>query len=203
MPPNPYFENAMKAVAVLTMLAVSFSLAAAQIPPKEIGLLKAQWQEARNKVTRPLDEKYKAELEKLLTQKTKDGLLEEALAVKEELEALGDPQANEDAREVESRIVGTIWERDSGSHVMSFMEDGKFSSEDRWKSNNNISHGRWVVTGARTIQCMNARYPGIITEITFNPGFTRFEGRNLEDPNVPVSDADRRFLGTSYMAAKK
>jgi hypothetical protein len=50
---------------------------------------------------------------------------------------------------------------------------------------------------------MNAQYPGIITEITFNPAFSRLEGRNLEDPNVTVSDADRRFLGTSYVATRK
>jgi len=168
-----------------------------------VGLLKAQWQEAKDKATQPIDKKYKTELEKLLAQKTKDGLLDEALAVKKELEALGDPQINQVARAVESRIVGTSWERESGSHVMIFLEDGKFSSEDRWKAKNNVSHGRWVVTGPRTIQCMNGQYPGIITEITFNPAFSRLEGRNLEDPNVAVSDADRRFLGTSYVAVKK
>jgi hypothetical protein len=193
----------MNTFVTLMMLAVLVAFADAQIPPNEIGLLKAQWLEARSKATRPLDEKYKVELEKLLTQKTKDGLLDEALAVKKELEALGDPHANEVARAVESKIAGTSWERESGSHVMTFMEDGKFSSEDRWKANNNISHGRWIVTGPRTIQCMNAQYQGIITEITFNPAFTSLEGRNLEDSNVAVSDANRRFLGTSYVATRK
>jgi hypothetical protein len=190
-------------IASSLLIRALSAVACAQGLPKEVGVLKSQWQEARAKATQPIDKKYKTELEKLLAQKTKEGLLDEALAVKKELEALGDPQINSVARAVESKIVGTSWERESGSHVMTFLEDGKFSSEDRWKANNNVSHGRWVVTGARTIQCMNARYPGIITEIAFNPGFTRFEGRNLEDPNVAVSDADRRFLGTSYVATRK
>ncbi len=192
----------MKTIKLLIFVAIA-SIAAAHGLPKEAESLKALWQEARDKAVRPIDEKYKAELEKLLSRKVQDSNLEEALAIKKEIESLSKPVVDEVTRNVESKIVGTIWERESGSHVMTFLEDGKFSSEDRWKSSNNVSHGRWVVTGPRTIQCINSQFAGIITEISFNPAFTKMDARNIEDPATKVSDSDRRFLGTSYAALKK
>lgn len=192
-----------------TMLALGAVVAAcsAQDLPSEASDLKKWWKDQRTKAVEkaaaPFDRKYREELERLLEKKTKAGLLEEALAIKKEIEELDGPKVSDIVKELESKIVGTAWERESGSHLVTFFEDGKFTSEDRWKSANNISHGRWVVTGARTIQCMNTQYPGIITEISFNPAFSKMEARNIEDPNTPVKDSDRRFIGTSYVALKK
>ncbi len=74
---------------ILTVLAVQFpSLHAQNIVPADLERLQAAYEAARERATRPLDERYLAELVKLQDTYTKAAKLEEALAVSNEIKGM-------------------------------------------------------------------------------------------------------------------
>lgn len=77
-------------IAIAIMIGASSALVAQTTPslPKDAESLRKSYQDARQRALQPLDAKYKTELEKLLAAHTKAGHLDDAVAIRTELDSL-------------------------------------------------------------------------------------------------------------------
>lgn len=146
-----------KPTTILAALWIAFAMAAVAqddaaanpVPePDRLTVLRDSWQSARERALRPIDQTYQAELKKLLDEFTRAGRLEDALAVKNELETVAAGEAPPadvaaavpapaTAPEKEPRhlrdltnfadyqrfFAGTLWVSGTGPGI-SFAEDG-------------------------------------------------------------------------------
>lgn len=160
----------MPRLPILTTFAfASFAvLAAAQAPsePTDLTKLRESWQRAIQQANAPLDKKYEEALAAMKTRFTKEGKLQEALAVDNELKMLASrassPQAAKGTvpasgadmtkRQIEKVLLASNWayyesgtsitERGAGpGKVIEFQKDGHAVIEGgiqtAWKLNNN------------------------------------------------------------------
>lgn len=160
----------MTRLPTLTTLAFASLtiLAAAQNPgePTDLTKLRESWQRAIQQANAPLDKKYEEALTAMKTRYTKDGKLQEALAVDNELKMLASgassPQADKATaganpidltkRQIEKVLLGSNWayyesgasntERGAGpGKIVEFHKDGSAVIEGGiqtvWKLNNN------------------------------------------------------------------
>ncbi len=129
-------------IASAFMLLVSSALIAQMVPPlpKDADTLRKAYQDARQRALQPLDLKYKTELEKLLAAHTKAGHLDDALAIRAELDSLSptaqpdapasDPQKfpSAKAERIHTELVGSMWSTTNWNDAtITLMPDGKVS----------------------------------------------------------------------------
>jgi len=90
--------------------------------PEEANRLRQNFWEAAEHAVQPVRERYVADLKRLLEQYTRAGRLDDALAVKAELEASAH-EGVESAADFERRLVGIKWMWNGGFEV-EFRADG-------------------------------------------------------------------------------
>ena len=102
----------MKSIATtIAVLIAAHSLASAQSAPslpKDAETLRKSYLEAKQRATQPLDQKYKADLEKLLAAHTKAGHLDDALSIRAQLDILGSATVTADPDLQTNQVVG-VW----------------------------------------------------------------------------------------------
>jgi len=104
--------------------------------PAEAAQLKRTFEQASERALQPLRTRYIADLKRLLDQETRSGRLEQAAAIKEELEAVpgGAIPSVDGIAEFEKKFVGLKWVW-NGSYNMSFEWGGKTEGRQfSWKS---------------------------------------------------------------------
>lgn len=127
-------------IASAIMISASSALVAQTAPPlpKDAESLRKAYHDARQRALQPLDVKYKAELEKLLAAHTKAGHLDDALAIRTELDSLtaNDPTSavekpNNRAARLKAELNGTIWTvfRDGKTITVTFDPEGALKQD--------------------------------------------------------------------------
>lgn len=109
--------------------------------PSAAAQLKRAYEQASERAIQPIRARYVADLKRLLDQETRSGRLEQAAAIKQELETLpggtipgGTNTSDDSVAEFEKRFVGLKWVW-NGSYNMSFEWGGKTEGRHfSWKS---------------------------------------------------------------------
>jgi len=104
--------------------------------PEEANRLKQNFRQAAERAVQPLRERYIADLKRLLDQTTRAGKLEDALAIKNEIEAVsaGTGAAADTVAEFERQLMGVKWTW-NGAFTFEFQPDGKSSGRGlTWKT---------------------------------------------------------------------
>lgn len=105
--------------------------------PDDGARLQRAYQMATRQAIEPLRQRYLTDLKRLLDQTSRAGKLEEALAIKAEVDAAstGTASATDTPGEFERRLIGTTWMW-SGAFRFSFAAEGKTSGDRKftWKT---------------------------------------------------------------------
>ena len=129
----------------ITLLAAAFSIASAIQHasadsgklPDEAAQLKRAYQQAAERAVGPIRERYAADLKRLLEQATRSGKLDQALAIKNELDTVsaGRSAAAGTVAEFEQRLFGINWLWKGEGSKFSFAPDGRAPGADfTWKT---------------------------------------------------------------------
>lgn len=94
------------------------------IDDEEINRLRSIFEEAAERVTRPLREIYLRELAKLMDTRTRNADLQGALVVKAELDRATEEKQRQEADPIEAFFVGRTWVSEAGT-AFTFEKDGK------------------------------------------------------------------------------
>jgi hypothetical protein len=90
--------------------------------PPQLTALRQSYQQARTRVTEPIDTRYRQDLQRLLEASTRAGKLDEALAVKAEMDQVPG------ARRIFELLTNNVWVH-QGQHRYIFRRDGRFELE--------------------------------------------------------------------------
>jgi len=129
-------------IAILVLVSGAVQLMAqSEIPlPNDAQTLRSACHQARERALQPLTVKYKAELEKLLAAHTKGGRLDEALAIRKEIELLEIPsssnatqqsKATSKAERLRAELSGSRWDLAGYQKrfIMTLHPDGSITYE--------------------------------------------------------------------------
>ncbi len=101
--------------------------------PEEANRLKQTFRKEAERALQPLRERYVADLKRLIDQYTRAGRLDDALAVKTEIEAAA-YEGTESIAEFERHLVGTKWNW-NGGFEFEFRADGTGTAYNmKWKT---------------------------------------------------------------------
>ena len=96
-----------------SMLLLTSALVEAQAPappePKELEALRTRYQTDTQAAVNPIQLRYIADLKRLMAQATTAGKLEQALAVKAELDAVSNAKIANTNAEFKDLLIGSIW----------------------------------------------------------------------------------------------
>ena len=175
-------KNSFKIIQLLVIALVSLGNQMQADEPQDLTKLKDSYKLAVERAIEPLEQKYLSELEKLKLRYTKDGKLQEALAVDAEIKAL---TVADDAEKKKEEVV---WD---AKHLMgtwycngNLSDLYHFLARDNNRTIHGIDNGKWEEDGKNLTVKWDNGYRLVIaldqTEETiegksYPPGSTTFE----------------------------
>ncbi len=126
------------------VLSVSFAFAADKASPAELLKLRASYEAELSRVTEPVNRKYLDALQKLQEFYTKNGDLDKALIVREEMQLAGQSNAVEKKLTIAAKdLEGSEWQWGTGG-TLKLEKSGKaihtaWPSPGVWKKVNNVT----------------------------------------------------------------
>ncbi len=138
---NPAWDHADFMLRAFVFLVLSIAMVSAEEPaggqklPDEAARIKQEYQQDVERAVRPMRERYLSNLKRLLDDATRNGKLNEALAIKAEIDnaSAGTADATDSIEEFEKRFTAVKWTWNNAWGV-TFNSNGTADRGLTWKS---------------------------------------------------------------------
>lgn len=132
--------HSFKKLSVAAVIAVLLAATTGRSEPERLTQLRGSYEAAVERALSPLQQVYVEQLQKLKTELTREGKLDDALAVEAELKALVGPTSNTERAALAQNLTAAPWSSDGGD-VITLKKEGTGS----WKAGDRVSECTWEI----------------------------------------------------------